>query len=264
MSDAARPIHLPGANALDTVRQRAQAALDAWAHEWVSARAGQEQKITVVGIDTVLDDAPAVADYEALRTEIGCMWFRFGDTDRATFARAVLGSDLMLGARCADDWVAKVVERARATCMRALCMALVGAPPGDESSIRVTPIPAELFAFGSGAVRLSCDSLGLHAIVDGGVWRGVPPASRPASTGRTSFVPLDRAVQEARMRLEVVLGSVEIELPTLLGLQRGDVLRLPQRLEQAIAVLCDGKPLGRAALGELRGCKAVQFVVRHT
>jgi flagellar motor switch protein FliM len=44
-----------------------------------------------------------------------------------------------------------------------------------------------------------------------------------------------------------------------MDLRCGDVLRLPQRLDQGIAVLCEGKMLAHALLGETQGRKSVQL-----
>jgi flagellar motor switch protein FliM len=74
---------------------------------------------------------------------------------------------------------------------------------------------------------------------------------------------LDQAAARARMRLDAMLGSVEVELPKLLDLRCGDVLRLPLRLDQRICVLCEGIPLAHAALGETQGRKGMQVIARH-
>lgn len=81
-----------------------------------------------------------------------------------------------------------------------------------------------------------------------------------AASSLVTLTPLDRAVQRTRVALDIMLGSVEVELPKLLDLRCGDVLRLPQRLDQRIAVLCAGRPLARAVLGETQGRKCVQLL----
>lgn len=257
MNAAARPIYVPGAAAFDSLQQRAQAALDAWSREWVSGCASGAQPVATLQVCAASDRArPQPHEYyDAVRTETGCMWFRCSAADRLSFAGAVVGAELMRGSAYADDWIAAVADGAWDTRNRALCSALLGAPVSDALTASVS---ASLFAFGSGAVRLSCDMLGLHAIADSVIWRSVPPTKRAVAHRLPKLTPLDRAAQRAMAPLDIMLGSVEVELPKLLDLRCGDVLRLPQRLDQGIAVLCDSKPLARAVLGETQGRKCVQ------
>jgi hypothetical protein len=120
-------------------------------------------------------------------------------------------------------------------------------------------LPENLRDFGSGAVQLSCEALGLFAIADRAVWRSVPPSER-AAVARPALTPVDRAASRAAVRLDVMLGSVEVELPKVLDLREGDILRLPQRLDQPLAVVCAGKPLAHAVLGEVHGRRGAQLV----
>lgn len=259
MNAVVRPIHLPGAAALDVLRRRAQATLSAWAQEWVSGWANDSQ--AAVHVRTVADEeAQSGHEYSAVRTEAGCMWFRCGPANRLSFGRAVVGAELMPRSACADDWIAGVVDCAMEARDRALCSALLGTPLSEPLPPAPGVLPKCVRAFGAGAVQFLCDELALDAIVDRAVWRNVPPTQREDAHRLPKVTPLERATQRAKVRLEVILGSVAVELPTLLDLRRGDVLRLPQRLDQGIAVLCEGKPLARAALGETQGRKAVQIL----
>jgi len=87
----------------------------------------------------------------------------------------------------------------------------------------------------------------------------LPPTERGTVQRRPALIPLDRALRRGNAQLAVMLGSVEVELPKLMDLRCGDVLRLPQRLDREITVLCGGKVLARAALGERQGRKCVQL-----
>jgi flagellar motor switch protein FliM len=104
--------------------------------------------------------------------------------------------------------------------------------------------------------------MGLHAIADAGVWRLVPPAERMAAH-QPALVSLDRAAQSARLRLEVMLGDAELELPKVMDLRVGDVLRLSARLHEPLTVSCEGRPFARALLGVADGRKAIQFTVEE-
>lgn len=256
MSAAARPIYVPGVAAFHSLQQRAQAALDGWAREWMTGWTEKNQRMALQ-IGAASDGTPAQArePYDALCTDTGCMWLRCSDSDRTNFACAVVGSELMPRSTYADDWIGAVADRAWEARNRALCSALLGVP---VSGVSAGSMSAGLFAFGSGAVRLSCDVLGLHVIVDCAIWRSVPPTERAVSRRLPALTPLDCAAHRATARLDIVLGSVEVDLPKLLDLHCGDVLRLPHRLDQGISMLCEGRPLARAVLGEAQGCKCVQ------
>jgi flagellar motor switch/type III secretory pathway protein FliN len=257
MSAAVRPIHVPGAAALESLRQRAQAALDAWARDWVSECASGAQPTVALQVCSESDEARAQAHerYDALQGETGCIWFRCSPADRLGFGSAVVGTALMSGAAYVDDWIGAVAEKAWDERNRALCAALLNTP---TSSALPASMSASLFAFGSGAVELSCDELGLHAIADRGVWRSVAPLERGAVNPLPGLTPLAQAVHRSRVRLEVVLGSVEVELSKLLDLQCGDVLRLPRQLDRGVSLRCERKPFANAVLGAAQGRKCVQ------
>jgi len=262
--EAARPIHLPGTAALALLRERAQAALGEWAREWVSGQPACGNPVENLGLYSVTSAGRAHGDeYEAVGGDAGCIWVRRGVADITALGRAVVGAELWPGTGAADDWIADVVDQARAARDRALCSALFGTVVAGLSPARSGELPGHLFAVGSGAVELSCELLGLNAIADAAVWRAVPPTERQQLRSLPRLAPLNVAVRRAGVRLEVVLGSVEVDLPQLLDLRCGDVLRLSQRLDLGITVLCEGKPLGRAALAQLQGRKCVQLLANQ-
>jgi flagellar motor switch protein FliM len=120
-----------------------------------------------------------------------------------------------------------------------------------------------VFALGSGAVEVSCEAIGLYAIVDSGVWRDVSPRERGASAHRSKLTPLDQAAQRSRLRLDVHLGTADVEVLQLLDMRPGDVLRLSQRLTDGISLLCAGQTIARGALGERHGRKALQLLTTN-
>jgi hypothetical protein len=249
-----RPIHVPGSSAMSVVLQRTRAALTAWARAWVSGF--DEQRFAVLNIESAREaDLRPSREFEGMHGANGHAWFRRGALDRSNFGHAVVGAELMPRFVYADDWIAGIADHAWMARNRALCEALVGAPRTTQPACS-SEWPASLSSVGSGAVTVSCDSLGLHVIADAGVWSLVPPAERKSARLPT-LVPLDRAAQRANLHIEVMLGSVELELPKITDLRCGDVLRLPTRLDQPLTVSCEGKPFARAMLGDAAGRKSV-------
>lgn len=257
MSDTVRPIHLPGAAALDTLRQRTQIALDEWARKWAGSHTGGAPHLQIETLPTAMDSRRH--QFEVVHAGMGKIWFRTDGPDRAAFARAVVGPALTLDASLVDEWVETAVNRAREARNLSLCRALFGGTMFD-SRAHSSPLPASLFAFGAGAVVLRCEPLGCYAIVDGAVWRSVPPSERSRAPRRSELTPIERAVHGGRVRLEIELGNIELAVPRVLDLRPGDVLRVPTRLDEGITVCCGGKPLARAALGQRGGRKCVQVV----
>jgi flagellar motor switch/type III secretory pathway protein FliN len=252
-----RPILLAGAEACEVLRRRIQAALDSWAQDWV--RGWEQGRAMNVEMCVAGDVAqPLTHEYEALGSDAGHLWFRRSPSDRASFGCAVVGAELMPFSEAADEWVAIAVDSAWSARNRALCSALLGTAPSDSSLIRSDGLPPDLFALGSGAMQLSCAELGLSLIADSAIWRSVLPREHGPAAQLPEPLPLMQAAHRATAKLEAILGSVDVELPKLLDLRPGDVLRLPQRLDQRIAVLCAGKPLARAVLGEALGRKCVR------
>jgi hypothetical protein len=263
MSSTVRPIHLPGATALESLRQRAQSTIATWARQWVSAWQQDDARLAslvVAAAGSPLN--PRVPEFEELRCESGSLWVRRACVDRSSFGRAIVGSELMPQSVHADDWIAGIARDAWQARNRALCCELLRGPDEITTALPAAALPASLLAFGSGAVRFDCEPLGLHVIADRNVWRSVAPRQR-ATTSVDKLVPLDRAANRASVRVEATLGSVELELPKLLDLQCGDVLRLPERLDRPVAVLCAGKLLARATLGERDGRRSVQLIANH-
>jgi len=266
MSVEVRPIHLPGAAALGRLRQRAHAALAAWGQQWldgagVRGENGGEVRLGELGVVALgPTDRPPEGAYRCVRTQAGRMWFRAEASDHHRLGLAVVGATLMPDADGTDAWIAEVIERARLARNRALCTAWLGEPADPGTLVQAGNLPAELFAIGSGAVALCCEALGLQAVADKAVWKSMPPVERGAAHRLPGLTPLDRAMRRAMGRLDVLLGSVDIDLPRLLDLRRGDVLRLPQRLDRPLALCCEGRPLARVALGARQGRKCVQVV----
>lgn len=257
MSTPVRALYFPSAAALDWLRERVQAALHTWARNWVSGYTAEERLAVQVQWVGECWSWSREQSYPAVDTPTAHVWFRYDSADRSRLGEAVVGSSLMPQRKCADAWIAAAVDSACDACQRELCTSLLSLAP-TEVSFSTATVPDSLFTPGSGAVHVSCEPLGLSFIADSAVWRSMPPI-RAAARPRPKLIPLHKAVHRSEAQLEVMLGSVEVDLARLMDLRCGDVLRLPQRLDQGIAVLCDGKPLATAVLGEMLGQKSVRL-----
>ena len=155
----ARPGHLPSATALEVLRQRAQAAVDTWAQEWGIGR----QAPAVLTISTSIDrEEWQGRSYQQLRDASGGLWIRADVSDRARLTQTIIGPDL---AFAPGELIEEILDLSAAARAEELHAALFGADAMLPDSRIVDELPAELFAFGSGAVQLACSTLGLHAIV---------------------------------------------------------------------------------------------------
>jgi flagellar motor switch protein FliM/N len=262
MSTAARPIYFPSSAALHWVQQRALGALQAWAAEWLLVGAGHPSQMHGLKILTVTEPIQRRrGGYLQLRGEAGCMWVRCVEADRRHLGKAVVGAELMPQSGDADEWIAQAIACAWEARNHALCTALLGAVVCED--LLSDELPEDLLDVGSGALQLSCAFIGLHAIVDGGVWSAVPAPIRAGAQAPNRLAPLEQAVRSARVSMEALLGSVEIELAQLLDLACGDVVRLPLRLGETVEVRCEGMHLARAALGEMHGYRSVRLIDRN-
>jgi hypothetical protein len=258
MSTQVRMIHVPSATALESVRARVRQALHTWACRWARGWLDNEQLPVSVCRASDLHQRPDGSNYEAVTTAAGSLWIRRSVAHCVRSGTAVVGERLMPNGTCADEWVSQAVQSAYQAFRRALYLALYNVEPSASIAAHAA-IPESVVAFGAGAVHLACERLGLDAIVDGAVWRSLPP-QRAAMQARPPLTPLYQAIRRNATRLDVVLGSVEVELPKLTDLRCGDLLRLPKRLDEALSVEFGGRPVAHAALGELLGQKSVQLM----
>jgi Type III flagellar switch regulator (C-ring) FliN C-term len=259
MISTARPFCVWSDAAVDHVRRRAQAAVDAWAREWVGGTAGADHSGFSVHVTALSSgQAPMPSEYEEMRGALAAFWVRVRAADRSACSSAVVGPDLAPGGIAADDWVAQVVDRAWFARNRCLCSALLGEPEFDAPLQSAQEPPVELVALGSGALQISCEPIGLKVLVDRSVMSDVPPVVRGTAHRLPPIVPIDQAVRPAMLHVQATLGSVELKLEEVLDMQCGDVLRLPQRLDQLLSLSCAGQPLASAKLGDAAGRLAVQ------
>jgi flagellar motor switch/type III secretory pathway protein FliN len=251
-----RPVHLLGDAVRSHLLGRAQAAIERWAGQWT---VGLGLPAWQLQAPVTPDGAARAAAYQSVAAQHGRLWVRRSDEDQLRFRAAVTGADAPAGE--IDDWIVSAVEAAWAALHQTLCDAWELGPVQCAADLPApAALPAHVTAFGSGAVRLSCDALALDIVVDSAVLRSVPPFERGTTPALAPLAPLNRAAERSEVRLDVLLGSVELDVGTLLDLRVGDVLRLPRRLEQALPVHFEGQAIAGARLGEASGHKAVRLL----
>jgi hypothetical protein len=249
----ARPLVVLDERVLAAVCEQACAGLAAWGRDWLGGPPPRPQACAA-------GEAPRHETFEHWRGERGAVWIRWEPADDVRLVEAVAGASALQGPAFADEWIAQLARRARRLRNAALCAALAdgtGTEPAEAATMR---LPRALFAGGAGTVRLEAPALGLVALVDRAAWQGLPCVARDAGALLPAPVPLESAMGGARLRLDVMLGSVELELPRILQLRAGDVLRLPRRLDEPLVVACAGRPLAHAVLGERQGRRSVQLL----
>lgn len=245
----ARPLRLVGAQALRAIELRLLSALLPWAQDWLPAPAAEP----TLRLQAVPRGALPAGRHELHANQSGRVWFRHAEADARALATALLGAP---PARHANDAVfdAALADARRAR-NRAIAELLIG--PHDDPV--EAPLDPALAAFGSGALQIEGEAIGLAAFADEGVLRHVPPLEG-ARAALPRLVPLEQTLHRAPLQLEVTLGSVELELGPLLGLGVGDVIRLPTRLDELLAVSAGGHRLAGGRPGEHRGQRAVQLL----
>lgn len=283
MNAVVRPIRLVGRHALAAIEARVKAALEREAAGWLQppmrsvalrirtpgacdehahADRGEapdpDRHPPCEGADahSASDGtlSPASHPFERFDGATGTLWIRRRPADRRAWLRASLGEKFCTADDApADAWAAAVAQQGWEARNAALCEALTGPAPAVPSKG-----PDEtVYAFGSGAVQIEAATLGLFVLADGGVLRHVPPRPLAAASAGPPRVPLDRAAARGEVRLDLSVGRVEIALRTLLELRPGDVLRLPTRLDDTLALGPPSAPPLRCALGERAGRAAV-------
>jgi len=266
MTPPVRPLRLTCDADLDGIAQHVQAALDAWARQWLCVPSGTVAGCPPVQARTARRPcAPDGPVYDLLSTEAGSLWVRSHRDELAALCRAVVGTDQAPDVLHTDRWITRAVDLARDARNRALYAAGVPLPSGTEwRPVPDVELPDHLFDFASGAVQLTCDAIGLFALADDDWVRSRLPVGQPPSAHRLPDpAPLNSALSRSSVHLDIVLEGVELELGQLLDLRAGDVLTLPHPLDQPLWARCGGAPMARAVLGQDQGRVCVQLTPIH-
>ncbi len=253
-----RPLHLLGRHACASLEARVSSALDLWAAAWLSRPAASWPVHAEPASALPANTDPT--DHTERVGATGRLWLRRSPEQADALAHAVLGDGFRPSAGLGDAWSEELLSAAQAQLDDALAQSLIG--PVQASMPRAPE--AALFRFGSGAVHIACPLVGVDLVADSGVLRHVPPrppqagsAHRPAPS---TLAPWRQAAGNSRLSVAVSLGEVELELAHLLALQPGDVLRLPTRLSDRLAVTVEGRACALGSIGHLGAFKAVQLV----
>jgi hypothetical protein len=154
---SARTPHLPSATALELLRQRAQVALETWIEEWAAGR----PPLAVVAVTTAIDHAEWRGhSCHQLCDPNGGLWIRASATDQTRLLQCIFGPDREGASGELIDEIVNMAALARAEELRAALFGEASLPVAEL----VTQLPAELFASGSSAVQMICNSVGLRAI----------------------------------------------------------------------------------------------------
>lgn len=252
MSAVVRPLHLAGQHVVRAIEARVAKALQGWTAAW-SRVPLSEHAVQVEPVEAALTSIGPCSEFSASG---GRVWVRSNAEDKEALAEAVLGSAFLPLAANADAWAQSALADAMHERNLSLAQALVGVP--DAITERQPDVAT--FAFGSGALQIRCEMLGLFAIADAGALVHVPPPDRAGQPKPLSLRALLDAVRDEPVSLTVSLGSVELNLPHLLALEAGDVICLPTRVSDLLPVTLEGRAVARASLGQTGRHKAVQLV----
>lgn len=258
MSDQVRALVFPTKESLGSIGQAVEAALEAWGADWIP------RSLIRIHVECVAE-LPSGDSFEHWRSDLGNVWIRSDRSDEAALRTAVLGGASTRAEMPVQDWGDEIVERACGDRNHAVCGALLSDLRPEISSVSSAAIPRSLAGTGSGAVRMSCEAIGLQAIADGAIWHSRTPLEREAVEHQqlVGVAPLAMALGQSSIQIDVLLGAAKVELTKLLNLRNGDVLRLPKKLDESLTVLCEGQAFASAVLGESNGRKSVQLVTLH-
>jgi hypothetical protein len=208
----------------------------------------------------LLNELPLPVAFDEWGGERGHLWFRCERDDMLNLGRSLFGSYPGNEGEF-PAWIEKIILCARDDFRKAISKVLLGDGLVAASRVSSEAMPRSIFQSGSGAVQIVCPESGLYVVADMDIWKNRSLVLAGASSrALPPLSALEGALIRKTATLEVVLGGVQVELSMLLNLCCGDVLRLPNRLDDSLTVLCEGVPLARAHLGEVRGQVGVQLV----
>jgi hypothetical protein len=247
----ARPLRLLGASLLSALAAACAAAVDAWVADWGIAADG------VACACAAADQATARPERwrQGWRADGGMIWTAWTPTLAADIGHAMFAHGQLVAPPQADE--PALAPTAAAAALDALLALLaericgVGprepALPGQQ--------PADAYLPLSGAVQLEV-ALGrgtLYCLLDAAAvqaWSGRAALGPSPALPRLGTLKLRDALGAVPLALPVRLGSVAVDLASLMTVGIGDVIRLDVALDRRLEVTTpDGKPLFAAHLG---------------
>ncbi|HWW08328.1 FliM/FliN family flagellar motor switch protein [Collimonas sp.] len=266
---------------LDVARAR-------WRSAWLDQLPPHAKDEVVTDIVCILahqaDTQPGAGSWQPLFAENedgdSQVWFDASQVSGEALSAVLLKmtAPQSLSAKGAPGLVAELVQAAWQDCIKALRSALGNASVLYPESGKQLPfgtgdcvgeaLPARHMSAWSGAVRVSLPWCGLQLALHIGPGRvssllgaDKKEASPAAPAASNPLVPLHKALSQQETSLRLELSAVELDLGSLQALVVGDVIPLPHKLEQPLAVNGeDGKLLCGAFLGQQRGMRAIELV----
>lgn len=260
----------------EQLRGMAAAAFAGWREAWVGTASAGSPEATRCRNPQEVGGALTEAAWRPWG-EMGWAWWAVAGRGQGS-DRAVPGLDELFRALVGEASAAPLAGRGEAqasvaedlvrAAWRDLERRLGGlVPPRPPTADPARP-PA--FSPWSGALLLTFPwwDAELWLLLDGAAveHRLAPTRRAPAPAG--GLVPVWRALSRRPASIQVLAGSFELDLGTLASLRPGDVIRIPQALDQPLDVLAVGAPdqpptpIGAAFLGRVGDRRAVELVRR--
>lgn len=231
----ARPYVLLSGTRLAQIERALTAALHGWQAQWGDA--GLRVECQAAGQADAAGMAPRAA-----WSGNGQAWLAWHEEFGAAIERALFGG------------VAAGLAHTLATrALQALLADLAGVVlPGGLRQTGSGEVPSSAWQAGSGALlaRVHCGRQSLQLLLDPQAVAALAPAA-PLRPSALAPCRLQRLAGTAGVALPVRLGTVQLDLASLMSVQVGDVIRLDAAADQPLPVLApDGsKPLFYGHLG---------------
>lgn len=246
----ARAFGLLTATGLAAAQQRAAAAAEAWARDWLPSWPGSV---------ACSRHAPAAAGAAAAGYLVGeaeglFVWVAEGGL------KTLAGWLFARGRHAEAPAAGSLLEEVSREALAALMTAQLGHGRGG-TALQHLALPKRCDQPGAAAVDVEfigpSGSLKLVYCPDQTL------AKAPAAGQRAGMEPLAAALQGQSVTVTAQLGEVEIDLQTLYGLAPGDVIRFDSRVDHSLALTIEGQPAlpaARAYLGQLGSHRALEVV----
>lgn len=249
---SSRPFALLREASVDAVRSAVQDAVARWRAAW--GIAGDEIS---VGCERAWISPLRMPAWQGGRAADGqSLWLAGGDDVAAQLQRLMYPHDRSVTAGAVSSLAEAAAQGAQEALMAALCELL----PAGQAPAGAT---AAEMAYASGAVlaTVQCGRAAVHALFNHGAVQAITSLAsvrQGGAAGGALLAPLAPVAYRAvlapmPLRLEVGLGSTEVTLGSLRTLAVGDVIRLPRRADEPLAV---HGPEGQALLAGYLGTQA--------
>jgi flagellar motor switch/type III secretory pathway protein FliN len=255
----AQPLHAWSAAQLSTLGHRVQTAWCAWLRDWVPVPRS-EHDVVDCGLASERR-ALAHLDWQPLGDAARPIaWLATGKRSAPLLQTLLFGPSTPKVSASDQPVAAGAARQAQADLEQCLRDCL-----GVAAQARST-LPAELFRAWSGGVIVAFGSAGGAPLLQlllapQTVGSLVPDVSRPPASlkARPALAPLEEALADKMLQLQVQLAPCEIELGALTGLACGDIVPLPHALDAPLMVLVEGQPVCSGFLGKQGRTRALEL-----